>query len=262
MITVADLNGDGVNDMILGLSIPTVNGFEVADSVAWQWVSDMGIQMPGKDVGEHYMYTTLDTLRNRVRQNAQYKSFYLGKLTDEKYLTLRHRGYAFVMYGKKNTVPAVAEPALQLEKKESATTSFNGVDSNEPLTYRVNAKLWNKHNWVIDVVLKFKDGWHGFVDAKATTDQGMEPTSGTFELPDGLQAVSLTKPGNGGADIFYQGEIVFSLHVRESLKTIPGGGQASKPESYPININVSYQSCNDLICLPPTTHVIDYELKR
>ncbi len=263
MITVADLNGDGVNDMLMGLSIPTINGFEVADSVAWRWTTDLGIHMPGKDCGEFYMFTTLDSLKAKIRRNPAEKTFYLGKLTDEKYLTLRHRGYAFVMYGKKNPTPAVKEKPIVAEPPILVkTTVFKDADRDEPLTYHVKSKLWNGHEWLIDVILSFKDGWHGFVDAKATTDQGMEPTSVTFELPEGLQTVSLTKPGNGGGNIFYMGEIVFTLHVRESLKFTPEGDEMPLPDSYPIKINVNYQSCNDQMCLPPTTHVIDFELKR
>ncbi|MBP5277377.1 MAG: hypothetical protein J6Z18_02660, partial [Prevotella sp.] len=192
--------------------------------------------------------------------------YYLKNLTDEKYLTLRHRGYVFVMYGNKNPQTAVAETPLVLEEPKPVTTQvFNDGSNDEPLTYKVESKLWNDNDWTIDVTLSFKEGWHGFIDAKATNDQGMMPTDVTFELPDKLELVNSIKPSNGGGDIFYKGQIVFSTHVREKFDAseyLSQRGQKRPPVTYPIKIHINYQSCNDMMCLPPIEHVVEYELKR
>ena len=264
MITVADLNNDGVNDLLLGLSIPTINGFDVADEVAWRWITDMRIEMPGKDAGEYYMFTTMDALKEKIRNNPAEKSFYLGNLDDEKYLTLRHRGYVFVMYGKKNPQPAVVEAPLTLEAPKPVTTRvFSDGSNDEPLTYQVVSKLWNDYEWTVDVTLSFKEGWHGYIESKATDDQGMMPTSVTLELPEKLQLVNSIKPNNGGGDIFYKGQIVFSTHVREQMEGTEFLERQKRPSAtYPIKIHINYQSCNDKMCLPPIEHVVEYELKR
>ena len=108
----------------------------------------MRIEMPGKDAGEYYMFTTMDALKEKIRNNPAEKSFYLGNLDDEKYLTLRHRGYVFVMYGKKNPQPAVVEAPLTLEAPKPVTTRvFSDGSNDEPLTYQVVSKLWNDYNW-------------------------------------------------------------------------------------------------------------------
>ena len=221
--------------------------------------------MPGKDAGEYYMFTTMDALKEKIRNNPAEKSFYLGKLDDEKYLTLRHRGYVFVMYGKKNPQPAVAEAPLTLEALKPVTTRVFADGSNdEPLTYQVASKLWNGYEWTVDVTLSFKEGWHGYIESKATDDQGMIPTSVTLELPEQLQLVNSIKPNNGGGDIFYKGQIVFSTHVREQIDGPAFPEQMGKRPSvtYPIKIHINYQSCNDKMCLPPIEHVVEYELKR
>ena len=70
----------------------------------------MRIQFPGKDSGESlYFEGGVEWMEKHLKEDYKnYKGFYLGNLDDWKYLTLRHRGYPFILLGKKNPQKAVA----------------------------------------------------------------------------------------------------------------------------------------------------------
>lgn len=262
MITVADLNSDGVNDIIMGIAVPTIATVEeplsskrsVAEEVAWQWTHDMGIQMPGKDAGEYYMYQTFEQLLERVKKSPQGdKGYYLGRLQDPKYLTMRHRGYVLVFYGKKNTQKAVPVPEMTLEKpKPAPTNSFADASPDEPLTYRIEQqKEENQGSWKLAIYLKFKEGWHGFVDSPATTSQGMIPTTVTVETDEGLLHNGMMSKPYVGESTMYFGEVKFTQYLFRQ----------KSDASTKVKIKISYQSCNDSMCLPPAEHVIEYDLE-
>ncbi|MGN0283171.1 MAG: FG-GAP-like repeat-containing protein [Prevotella sp.] len=258
MITVADINGDGVNDIVMGLSVPTVTTVEdplsskrtVAEEIAWQWTHNLCIQMPGKDAGEYYMYQTFDQLREKINNKFE-KSYYLGKLDDLKYLTMRHRGFVLVFYGKKNAKKAVAAPELTLEApKPRPTQAFADGTADEPLSYRIERKGENGF-WELSIYLKFKDGWHGFVDCPATEQQGMIPTKVEIEVTEGLLCSGpISKPYVGDATMYF-GEVKFLQRLYLKDKNAPKK----------VKIKVSYQSCDSSMCLPPIEHVIDYSLE-
>ena len=70
----------------------------------------------------------------------------------------------------------------------------------------------------------------------------MMPTSVTLELPEKLQLVNSIKPNNGGGDIFYKGQIVFSTHVREQMEGTEFLERQKRPSAtYPIKIHINYQ---------------------
>lgn len=262
MITVADLNGDGVNDIVMGLSIPTIASVvdplssqrTVADSVAWQWLHDLGIEMPGKDAGEFYMHSTFEKIVERVKDNKGFeRSYYLGKLNDLKYLTLRHRGYVFVFYGKKNSVRAKAESPLTLEMpKPKPTTAFADAEADEPMTYRVECIKHTTGSYQLNVYLKFKDGWHGYADKPATSAQGMIPTKVEVETPKNLLR-------NGEICMPYIGDGTMYFGEQKFVQYLFRNSRDEEPMA--VKIKVSYQACDDKMCLPPVEHVIDYTIK-
>lgn len=173
MIAVGDLNGDGVNDIVMGLSEPTLFGQVQAD-LAWKWIHDLGIEMPGKDAGEYYMYTTRDSLLERIKKQPWAKEYYLGQLTDYKYLDLRHRGYVYVFYGKHNPTSAPIAQTVHVEAPQRLPTQ--NFDAEEPLSYHFSQQDTGSGIIRIKLTLRFKDGWHGYADIPATEKMGMIPT--------------------------------------------------------------------------------------
>ncbi|MGI6233124.1 MAG: FG-GAP-like repeat-containing protein [Prevotella sp.] len=262
MICVTDLNGDGVNDIVMGLSLPTLpegNDYKnpqraFCDSVAWQWINDMGIEMPGKDAGEYFTYTTYEKLVKRVQENKGDKSYFLGRLNDLKYLNLRHRGYVYVFYGRKNSQKATPLAPIHLEKPQpKPTQKFADATADEPLTYHIESSEKYPGTWRMTITLNFKLGWHGYVPGKATDEQGFIPTEVKLELPDGIAINgAMSNPYTGESNLYF-GQQEYKV---ELFRTKRGNGDV------PIKVHINYQACDDSHCLMPTEHVVDYVLKE
>lgn len=250
MITVGDLNGDGVNDLVFGLSVPTYDKYVAVDSIAWQWISDVGIEMPGKDAGEFYMYTTLDSLKARIHTDKYSHGYYLGKLTDEKYLSLRHKGYPFVMYGKKNPKKAVAKTAHVDPPQPVKTESFS---AEEPVSYALENVFDGEFRGCLSVTLDIKDGWHAYSDLGDPKKQEFIPTKVEVELPDGVQK-------NGGTSAPYTGTGIYLGQIKfKQYYFLFNGGEFKKLDNgtMPVKVRISYQVCNDHMCMPPVEHVVE-----
>lgn len=275
-ITVTDYNHDGISDLVIGISLPTVNGFEIDSLVAWDYISDLGIETPGKDIGElTETKAGLEKILARIKAEPEYRSLYLAssKLKDDKYLTLLHRGYVYVMLGKRNPVKSnpikgvVAKEEVRLERAKPKEVSKETKDATEkqlknirsggnngPVSFELEAPFVVRPSKEseISVTLNFKDNWHGYTDSKTNETLGMIPTKVEYQMPQGLELVgSPINPSpqvHGGYEV-YQGagvKFIQKFKVNEKVET-------SLNQEFIIKVTISYQVCNEAMCLPPAT---------
>ncbi|MFS4455672.1 FG-GAP repeat domain-containing protein [Maribacter sp. 2304DJ31-5] len=293
MLTVTDYNNDGFNDLVIGTSIPTTNGFEVDDKMTWNWIEDTGIEMPGKDAGRQIEYSGgLEVVKKEIEEDPSKTAMYLGQQKDLKYLTLRHRGYVFVMYGSKPKTKAkkakteIAGEGFIPERisvDNKVTNTFDHV-SFEILTPK-RIGYHTVHEAVVNIT--FEDGWHGYVDNEANKKDSFIPTMANINLPYWLEPVGELqmpkKSKKAGAEV-YKNTISFVQKFKmrllepENVKEPEelDWDKATKEETdeydrkyaiyeeavmklpqptkeFKIEYKVVWQTCDDNMCLPPKT---------
>ena len=253
-VQIVDYNGDGVKDIIMGLSIPTINGFEGASDLYYQYIRELELASPGKDIGEQMKYyESYADLEKIMNSDPHMKRFFVGKTNDLKYLTLRHRGYVFVFLGKKNSLPAVAKTV------KAAPREFNydvmpelpeerAKYLKEPITYSVKA-FNNSDRKAVVVNFRTLGTYHLYTPAPINHDQ--IPVTIDITFPDGfVKTGKLETPPIttfGGREV-YDGK---QLEFIQAFKVSPD----VKPGKYPVKVNIAYQSCSSEICLPPVDEV-------
>lgn len=112
-IYVTDWNNDGVNDLIMGASIATLDG-TFNHELSWKWESDTGIQKKNpvntsasfKRMVDHeeknYQEKRIKLGLSKEEMKKKYgKSPYENYFGMEEYQTLAHQGYVYVMLGEK-----------------------------------------------------------------------------------------------------------------------------------------------------------------
>ena len=131
-----DWNSDGVNDLIIGASVATVNGGEFSGELSWEWESVNEVESAGKDPGRYpprprptlesqrAMYERIIAMRaeegitlempsdkeleQMAKQQLPYWEASIGKLYKEgkaHWLTMRHQGRVYVMLGRAAQAP-------------------------------------------------------------------------------------------------------------------------------------------------------------
>ena len=249
-IQVVDYNGDGVQDILMGLSIPTINGFEGAAELYWRYTGDLGLNSPGKDTGESLQYyESIDDLQEKVDKKMLPKEALIGKLDDWKYLTLRHRGYVFLFPGRENRQKAVAVPMKagrrEFEYDKPAKKEYRqGVEKKEAVSCLVRSrKIYNEEDFEITVHFETTGSYHLYTKNKMNENQ--VPVSIEITLPEGMSKVGemkLPPVKLHGANEVYDGKI---LTFSQRVKAVPG--MTGKVE---VKVKVTYQTCSDETCLP------------
>ena len=141
-VYVDDWNSDGVNDLIIGASVATVNDGEFSDELSWEWEDVSKVESAGKDPGRYpprprptletqrAMYEEIiamraaegvtvempgdEELEKMAREQLPYWEDSVGRLYREgkgHWLTMRHQGRVYVMLGSRNAAgdgPAMA----------------------------------------------------------------------------------------------------------------------------------------------------------
>lgn len=287
MLSVVDYNQDGVEDILLGLSIATYNpeqdactgGYEGATEVYWNWLDDLSLNFPGKDAGASLKYygNNIDTIRAKMAVQPSMKDFFIGKLADMKYITLRHRGYPVVIYGKKN--PVEAEPKIvkaaprefffdethmydvytrkntQKIVRQTLEKHQLQVSEDKPVDYLIVTPVeleCGTKEFEVEVKFKVLKDYHVYNNSEVNSDQ--IPVTITFSYPEGI----LSKEGglqepkiNEGIRVVYTGEKgedgseTFIFRQTFRLK------EGVRAENVDITVKVGYQTCSSKMCLPP-----------
>ena len=248
-VQVVDYNGDGVNDIIMGLSIPTINGFEGAAELYDQWIGELRLQSPGKDTGESLQYyENTDSLRNRIKREPYMKEFMIGTLDDWKYITLRHRGYVFVFLGEKNKQEALAIPMKAVErefeydKPARKREEFKKAEQPPVSCFMRIIKDKEGDNCVL-VSLKTTGTYHVYTSSPINVNQ---PVEIDIKFPEGVEKIGemRTPPVTlyGGSEV-YDGKL---LTFEQKFKVNP-----EVDGDIQIKVRVSWQTCNEESCLPP-----------
>lgn len=256
MITIVDYNNDGIKDIVFGISIPTINGYEVAPEIAWEWIRSVGIEMPGKDAGRGVEYLgSVDSIITHIEKQPALKGYYLGKLNDYKYLTLRHRGYTFVMYGTKNTREATDQTTTRPSRETHAGNAPEQQQENEkPVSYslKLPERIASDQEFEVELIISFGKGWHGYADEKTNTALGFIPTTVEFQFPKGMEKIgNITLPqySYSGPYPVYEGK---DVRFKQKFTCTP---KALKKELL-VKALIQYQVCNENMCMPPEEQTV------
>jgi len=276
MITVVDYNNDGIKDIVMGISIPTINGYEFAPEPAWQWVYDTKIEMPGKDAGRTIKWAGgVEGAIEKIEADKQgwTRRMYLGTFDDYKYLTMRHRGYVFVLLGEKNKTKAkavmtTAQPAAEnklIPNEQSVASTLDG-----PVNYSITLPERVRYQKEMELVVDFKlrKGWYLYSENPANTAAGFIPTVVSIEF-DGTNVETLgelqlpVEQPKGGMQVYKGDKVQF---VQKFKVNYPSREDSQKegfewPKEISGKVKIKFQTCNKDMCLPPEEVVETIEAK-
>ena len=278
-ICVADWNQDGIQDLIIGASVATVNNGEFSDELSWEWEDVNEVESAGKDPGlypprEKPTAESMSDFRREgvsdedfqkmVDMNVKYWEESIGRLYKENkghWLTMRHQGRIYVLLGEKRSEDASAtETEVDSEPTvESEAPSFPMEEeaTKAPLTYDVPKSVSGKVGEAAELVVTFDviPGWYCYAPTESNKTQGAVATVVEFELPEGISIGDAKTPfphAKGPYQIF-EGEGIDYVHqikIRDDVK----------PGNYTIAGKIRFQVCNKDRCLVPTKEDFSFVL--
>jgi hypothetical protein len=262
---VTDWNNDGVNDLLIGTSVATIDGIFNYD-LSWSWESETCIskknpanystgykkmieeqmERADKNISKLGIDSEEARKRNLVTREMLFKNYY-GK---EEYRTLAHKGYVYVMLGEKqnkqDTISRVKE-----QNRGTGQIQIAGENPKAESPVRITAKTPLEVNageeFTMKVLLEIRDSWYIYAPALANAQQGVAQASISFELPEGIAMEGKIEWPEPVAKDLYQ--VYFGkIELSQVFKVQPG----TKPGLYKIKATLQYQGCNELSCLPPS----------
>ena len=231
--------------------------------------------MPGKDAGRQIQYYEggLEGIKKKLddpQQGEMFRRMMLGKLKDYKYLTMRHRGYVFVMYGKKAKTKATPKKNIIAAPVEVRKVIKNEIvkksTGSGPVKYsiKVPERVNFRKSFFAEVTITFDKGWHGYVDNEANKKDGFIPTTVSFEPSIWLKPVGeikMPKASFKGLAKVYKGTVTFKQEFKIDRNKLREKGAYSKMmEELTMKAKVRYQTCDDNICLPPKSVEEDFKM--
>ena len=269
---VDDWNLDGTPDLIIGASVATVNGGEFSDELSWEWEDNTEIESAGKDPG---IYPPLEKPTREallaeyeeiggwwesdeefdefLQMQVNYWEETVGVLYDtgrEHWLTMRHQGRIYVMLGTEPDDAETADSQLPTPKLDKNETSQSDADSKLPVKLElvVPETVDLGSTAEVSLTIDIKDGWYIYAPTGKNSEQGMKETKVSFTVPDSIQQIGKVKMPihqfKGSYDVFRGSDLAVIQKI---------GTEDSAPGEYTIESTVTYQTCNDDICLPPKT---------
>ena len=276
-VYVDDWNRDGVQDLLIGASVATVNGGEFSDELSWEWEDVTGVESAGKDPGLYpprpkpsaeSMKDMLDRMREMgeseesvqemLDMNIQHWEENIGRLYKEgkeHWLTMRHQGRVYVMLGRKPEPQASNAEAQSAPKIAAAPRSATPPSSSTAPVRLALAATLEDEAAALQVRFAMRDGWYIYAPTRRNTPQGMIETTVDFDLPTGVQPIGglLLPPHHykGPYDIYEGDGITWKQKV--TLPPAVAGNDAGPPQ---VAARVTYQTCKDDLCLPPRTETL------
>ena len=277
-VFVDDWNLDGVNDLIIGASVATVNGGEFSDELSWEWEAVNKVESAGKDPGRYAprprptreslsSFFNLDEMTEEeieksVQLNVRSWEDDVGRLYRENkghWLTMRHQGRVYVMLG---STGASQQSGIAANTAGRASVTGSGTDSPKPgipdqlfspVSIRAESPVVLKSGGSADITVKLDmQDWYIYAPTGRNTSQGMKETDISFHFPDGIQpggALKLPAYRFKGSYEIYSGA---GVTWKQPIEAAPEAG----PGDYEVTTEVTYQTCNDDMCLLPRTETI------
>lgn len=275
-VYVDDWNGDGVQDLLIGASVATVNGGEFSDELSWEWEDVNEVESAGKDPGLYpprpkptaeSMKDTLDRVaefqseekaKELLALNVEYWEKSIGRLYKEgkaHWLTMRHQGRVYVMLGR--------QPNQDQARSTPAAPAPTAAKPPPVAPVRVELETAARGDrTALRVRFAIRDGWYIYAPTGRNTPQGMIETKVRFELPPAVAPLGglLLPPHHykGPYDI-YEGGVTWEQLVAAQADAPPDAKPANAGD---VVARVTYQTCKDDLCLPPRTETLHAALPR